>query len=73
MLSSNIENEGADKPASLKEAMARRDWPEWKMAMKREHDSLIENGNWEVVGANIITGKWCFKLKKDRFGNALKY
>lgn len=33
MLSSNMDNGGANEPASLKETMARNDWPEWKMAM----------------------------------------
>ncbi len=28
MLSSNVDNEGVDEPASLKEAMSRHDWPE---------------------------------------------
>ncbi len=28
MFSFNVDNEGADEPASLKEAMARHDWPE---------------------------------------------
>ena len=77
MLNSNIDNEGADEPASLKETMARHDWPEWKMAMEREYNLLIENGIWELAklpsGANVITEKWCFKLKKDRFGHILKY
>ena len=77
MLSSNVDNEGADEPKSLKEAMARHDWPEWKMAMEREYNSLMENGTWELVsppnGANVITGKWCFKLKKDWFRHILKY
>ncbi len=77
MFSSNVDNEGADEPASLKEAMARHDWPEWKMTMEREYNSLMENGTWKLVspsnGANVITGKWCFKLKKDRFGHILKY
>ncbi len=57
--------------------MARHDWPEWKMAMEKEYNSLMENGTWELVsppnGANVITGKWYFKLKKDRFGHILKY
>ena len=44
MLSSNINNEGVDEPASLKEAIVRHEWPEWKMAMEREYNSLIENG-----------------------------
>ena len=45
--------------------------------MESEYNSLIENGNRKVVSpptwANIITGRWVFKLKKDRFGNVLKY
>ena len=45
--------------------------------MEREYNSLMENGTWELVSrpnrANIITGKWCFKLKKDCFGHILKY
>ncbi len=44
MVSCNIENEGANEPASLKKAMTRHDWPEWKMAMEREYNSLMENG-----------------------------
>ncbi len=47
------------------------------MAIERKYDSLIENGTWELVslpnGANVITGKWCFKLKKYRFGHIVKY
>ncbi len=61
MLSSNVDNEGPDEPVSLKEAMARHDWPDWKMAMGREYKSLMENGTWKLVllpnGANVITGK----------------
>ncbi len=48
-----------------------------KKAMEIEYNSLMENATWEIVsppkGANVITGKWVFKLKKDRFGNILKY
>ena len=59
-LSANVDNEGSDEPATLKEAISRRDWPEWKEAMESEYNSLIENGTWEVVSppteANIITG-----------------
>ena len=77
MLSFNVDNEGENELATLKEAMARHDWPEWKIAMEREYNLRIENGTWELVslpnGANVITGKWCFKLKKDRFGHILKY
>ena len=73
----NVDNERPDKPATLEEAMSRHDWPEWKKAMESEYNSLIENGTWEVVSppteANVITGRWVFRLKKDRFDNILKY
>ncbi len=76
-LSANVDNEGPDEPANLEVAMSRHDWPEWKKAMESEYNSLIENGTWEVVSppteANVITGRWVFRLKKDRFGNVLKY
>ncbi len=77
ILSSNVDNEGPDEPASLKEAMARHNWPEWKKTVEIEYNSLIENGTWKIVSppkeANVITGKWVFKLKKDRFSNILRY
>ncbi len=45
--------------------------------MEKEYNLLIENGTWELVGpsngANVITKKCCFKLKKNRFGYILKY
>ena len=43
MFSSNMDNEGADEPTSLKEPMAWHDWPEWKIAIERKYNSLIEN------------------------------
>ncbi len=61
ILSSNIDNRGANEPASLKEAISRHYWPEKKMAMEREYNLLIKNGTWEVISlpqrANIIMGK----------------
>ena len=76
-LRANVENDGLDEHATLKEAISRRDWPEQKKAMKTEYNSLIENGIWKVVSlpteANIITGQCILKLKKDQFANVLKY
>ncbi len=44
MLSSNINNEGANEPVSYKEAMVRHNWPEWRVAIKWEYNSPIKNG-----------------------------
>ncbi len=53
-------------------------WLAWiEHGYRKKYNSLIENGTWEQVsppkGANIITKKWCFKLKKYRFGHIMKY
>ena len=45
--------------------------------MQEEYDSLIKNETWELTPApenrQVITSRWCFKLKKDRDGHILKY
>lgn len=77
MLSNDIDNAGSDEPRTLREARQRTDWQHWLNAMTVEMDSLTENQVWELVnappGSKILTGRWVFKLKKDRFGNVLKY
>ncbi len=44
--------------------------------MQAEYDFLIENETWELTSTpenrQVITGRWCFKLKKDRNGQILK-
>ena len=45
--------------------------------MQTEYDSLIENETWEITplpeNRQVITSRWCFKLKKDRDSRVLKY
>ncbi len=49
----------------------------WKEAIQAEYHSPIENGAWELMSMlenrQVITGQWCFRLKKDRNGQILKY
>lgn len=56
--------------------MSKYNWPEYKKAIESKYNSFIENDTCKVVSlptkANIITGYWIFKLKKDRFDNVLK-
>ena len=70
-------NKSPNEPASLKKAMAKHDWPEWKKAMEIEYNFIIESSTWKIVSlpnkANVIKLKWVFKLKKDCFGNILRY
>lgn len=77
MLSNGVDDAGSDEPLSLKEAMMSPDWVHWLKAMKVEMDSLVENETWDLVDrpANraVLTGRWVFKLKRDRNGQILKY
>ena len=45
--------------------------------MESKYSLLIKNSTWKVVSrptqANVITGRWIFKQKKDQLGNILKY
>ncbi len=77
ILESNMDNERDDEPNSLNQAMHRTDWLKWKDVIQAEYDSLIENDIWELTSIpenrHVITGQCCFKLKKDRNGQILKY
>ncbi len=78
----NLRNPGAAlitaKPAkasqinltpTLREAMAREDWPQWQEAMRKEYLGLEAMGTWEVAdlptGANTVDTKWVLKIKTD--------
>jgi hypothetical protein len=51
-------------PTTVRGALAD---PQWRRAMEEEHDALQANHTWDLVprphGANVVTGKWIFKLK----------
>ncbi len=71
------DNEGPDEPLTLKEAMSSPYWEQWRKAMEAEYNSLIENDTWTLEEApsdrKVISGRWVFKLKKDRYGEILKF
>ena len=77
MLTAGADNADTDEPLTLKQAMASPHWPEFKKAMQTEYDSLVHNNTWELVptptNQRVLTGRWVFKIKKDRFGNILKF
>ena len=45
--------------------------------MQTEYNSLIHNNTWELIptptNQRILTERWVFKIKKDRFSNILKF
>ena len=76
-LAKGQDNEGPDEPQTLREAMLSPYWEHWKNAMEVEYESLMDNETWTLETApsdqKVITGRWLFKLKKDRYGQILKY
>lgn len=62
------ESVGAE-PSSVEEALNGIDSEEWKLAMKRELDALIENKTWELTpwpkGRRILKTRWVFKIKEN--------
>ena len=77
MLSAGVGDADTDEPLTLKQAQASPHWPEFQNAMRTELNSHIENGTWELVptpeDAKVLTGRWVFKIKKDRYGKILKF
>ena len=77
LLARGSETAGQDEPATLREAMASPHWDEWRKAMEAEYQSLMDNETWTLTDAptdrKTITGRWVFKLIKDRNGDILKY
>jgi Reverse transcriptase (RNA-dependent DNA polymerase)/gag-polypeptide of LTR copia-type/Integrase core domain/GAG-pre-integrase domain/Zinc knuckle len=66
------EAEGLD-PSSLADAMRRPDWLDWEKAIHEELTVLQDAKTWVLVdpppGANIVSSKWVFRVKKDADGN----
>ena len=54
-------------PKTYKEAMASEDWEEWREAIHKEYDSLIQNGTWKLIkrqpGMKVLKGKWVLDNK----------
>ena len=77
MLTAGADNADTDELLTLKQAMALPHQPEFKKAMQTEYDSLVHNNTWELVltltNQRVLTERWVFKIKKDRFGNILKF
>ncbi|SLM41442.1 Reverse transcriptase, RNA-dependent DNA polymerase [Lasallia pustulata] len=76
MLTAGADNADTDEHLILKQAQVSPHWPEFKKVMQQEYDSLIENNTWELVptpNQAVLTGRWVFKIKKDRMGNILKF
>jgi hypothetical protein len=68
------------EPKTLQQAMECAEWPQWKIAIEDEYNSLLENGTWTPCaadaipsGRNPLTGKWVFKVKRGAKGEIVRY
>ena len=62
-----------DEPRSLKNALESENAKEWKAAMDKEYQSLLENETWDLVrrpeGVNVVNNRWVFKIKRKPDGS----
>ena len=65
------------EPVSFKQALESLDKEKWRVAMNSELESLQKRGTWELVklppGKNLVTNKWVYKIKKNEFGEPIKF
>ncbi len=77
ILTRNTHTKQSDEPSSLKEAMRRLDWQNWKNTMAVEYLFLIENEKESLSESphnqKVISGQRVFNLKKNREEKILKY
>jgi hypothetical protein len=61
-------------PGNYRSALAD---PQWRVAMADEYQTLINNDTWCLVprppGANVVTGKWIYKLKFHSDGSLARH
>jgi hypothetical protein len=67
----------SDDPLTVQEALASNEKNQWEAAMKKEMDSLKEQGTWVLVkrpdNRSIIKNKWVFKTKRKADGSIERY
>ena len=77
MLEANIDNKEDNEANTHKQAISRPDWPKWKEVIQAEYVPMMENETWELTAIpdhrQVITDRWCFRLKKDWDSHILKY
>ena len=69
-LNARSDDSGPNEPLILKKANASHYWKKVEKTMYIEFQYLIKNNTWEYRevsnGQIILTGRWVFKIKKDR-------
>jgi hypothetical protein len=56
-----------EDPNHYRDAIVAEDADDWKIAIDKEYNSLIENKTWELItpppGQSVIKSRWTFKIK----------
>jgi hypothetical protein len=64
-------------PKTYKQALSSVDARHWRFALNAEHQQLVDALTWELVpsieAANIVSGKWVFKIKMNEDGTIDRY
>ena len=64
-------------PKTEKQALASVDARHWRFALDSEYQQLVDALTWELVprnsAANVISGKWVFKIKRNPDGSIDRY
>ncbi|KXJ68982.1 hypothetical protein RP20_CCG000687 [Aedes albopictus] len=64
-------------PSTIAELKKRDDWPQWKIAIDEEMDSLKRNNTWTLAklpkGRSAVTCKWVFSIKRGVDGQPDRY
>lgn len=75
-ITSGMDGELGDDPASHQEALARTDSDAWRRAMQEEFDAQVANNTWTLTplpkGRKASKFKWVFKTKCDAAGNTTR-
>jgi hypothetical protein len=65
------------EPITYEEALKFEDAKEWKIAMDKEYNALLENKTWELVrlpqGRSTVKCKWVYKIKYLPSGEIERY
>jgi hypothetical protein len=70
---------GPEEPCTMEEAMASPDAPKWLVACNEEITSIEDLGVFRLVpcstanGHKIMDGKFIFRIKRDKNGNAIRW
>ncbi|KAJ5112061.1 hypothetical protein N7532_000106 [Penicillium argentinense] len=67
-----------DDPLTFQEAISGQNHLEWRAAIQKEYQSLLDNGTWELIrreyivppGQQVIGCKWVFKTKANKVRKA---